>query len=324
MKWKILIALVAAMAVIGVLSVTTDLSQIAAALGRVGWAIPLIVMLHLPQTLVTATGWSLLLPRPGRPALPRLYLIRWVKESVNALLPGGQMLGELVRTRLLAQKGVGLAQAAASCAVDVGAGALGLFAYLSLGLLFFAFSHQHDDGLDTAVRVVVVGGVLALLLALAPRLGLLRLLERQALQLSAKPAWRSLGRLSGLHEAVLNLYRDPARVALCGLGHLCAWTLGALETYVALVALGRQPSLMEVLVIDSLGQGARAAGFAIPGALGIQEGGYVLVCALFGIPAEQAVALSLVKRIRELVLGLPGLGLWFWLDIKASTSSARP
>ena len=66
------------------------------------------------------------------------------------------------------------------------------------------------------------------------------------------------------------------------------------------------------MVIESLGQAVRSAGFFIPGALGVQEGGYVLLCGLFGIPADQALALALIRRLRDIALGLPGLIVWRW------------
>ena len=54
----------------------------------------------------------------------------------------------------------------------------------------------------------------------------------------------------------------------------------------------------------------RGAAFAVPGALGAQEGGLIVLCALFGIPPDQALALSLVKRAADVALGLPGLLVW--------------
>jgi len=60
-------------------------------------------------------------------------------------------------------------------------------------------------------------------------------------------------------------------------------------------------------VLESLGQAIRGAGFAIPGALGVQEGGYLLLAPLAGLAPGAALALSLAKRVRELLLGLPGL-----------------
>jgi hypothetical protein len=45
----------------------------------------------------------------------------------------------------------------------------------------------------------------------------------------------------------------------------------------------------------------------IPGSLGVQEGGYLLLAPLVGLPSDAALALSLSKRAREILLGLPGL-----------------
>ena len=58
-----------------------------------------------------------------------------------------------------------------------------------------------------------------------------------------------------------------------------------------------------------------SAAVMVPGALGLQEGGYVLVGAALGIPGEAALALALVKRARELALGLPSLVAWQWLGL---------
>jgi hypothetical protein len=66
----------------------------------------------------------------------------------------------------------------------------------------------------------------------------------------------------------------------------------------------------ESLVIESLGHALRAAGFAIPASLGVQEGGYVLACGLLGISPQAAIEMSLLKRIREVALGVPALIVW--------------
>jgi uncharacterized membrane protein YbhN (UPF0104 family) len=92
-----------------------------------------------------------------------------------------------------------------------------------------------------------------------------------------------------------------------------------LETWVAMRALGIEAGLAEALVIESLGQAVRSAGFFIPGALGVQEGGYVLICALFGILPDKAIALVLVRRLRDIILGVPGVISWRW-----SVAAGRP
>jgi hypothetical protein len=71
-------------------------------------------------------------------------------------------------------------------------------------------------------------------------------------------------------------------------------------------ALGRPLGMIDSFILESLGSGIRAAAFILPGALGALEGGFVLFGALFGLPADTALAISLSKRVRELALGLPG------------------
>ena len=89
-----------------------------------------------------------------------------------------------------------------------------------------------------------------------------------------------------------------------------SWTLGTLEVWVILRALGVEPGLGGCFVIESLAMAARSAGFAIPGAVGVQEGGFVLACGLFGIGTETALALSVLKRLRELAIGAAALIAW--------------
>jgi hypothetical protein len=46
----------------------------------------------------------------------------------------------------------------------------------------------------------------------------------------------------------------------------------------------------------------------------VQEAGFILVSGLFGISPDTAIALSMVKRARELLVGLPGLVAWQWSE----------
>ena len=87
---------------------------------------------------------------------------------------------------------------------------------------------------------------------------------------------------------------------------MAGWVVGVAEVLIVFAFMGNPISVAEALVIESLLHAIRGAAFAIPGALGAQEGGLVLLCAAFGIPPEQAIALSLVKRAADLALGVPG------------------
>jgi uncharacterized membrane protein YbhN (UPF0104 family) len=88
---------------------------------------------------------------------------------------------------------------------------------------------------------------------------------------------------------------------------LVGWFVGTGEVYLIALFLGAPVSWLDALLLESLGQAIRGAGFAIPGALGVQEGGYLLLAPIVGLQPGTAIALSLAKRTRELLLGLPGL-----------------
>ena len=95
-------------------------------------------------------------------------------------------------------------------------------------------------------------------------------------------------------------------------------------------AVRRLADLAEALVLESLTQAIKSAAFLVPGALGIQEGGFVLVGALFGLSPEMALAVSLVKRVRDLAMGVPALLVWQLVEGRrvvaaaAARSQTRP
>jgi hypothetical protein len=48
--------------------------------------------------------------------------------------------------------------------------------------------------------------------------------------------------------------------------------------------------------------------------LGVQDGALIAICAIFGVPAEIALATALIKRVPDLVLGAPALLGWQALE----------
>ena len=122
--------------------------------------------------------------------------------------------------------------------------------------------------------------------------------------------------LAGLDEALGRVYRSRGPLFLAALHHLTAWSLGAGEVMIAAWALGYHLDLGQSYVIESLAQAIRSAAFFVPGAVGVQEGGFVVLAGLFGVPPDAALSISLTKRVRELALGLPGLAAWQWLELR--------
>ncbi|EHM03389.1 hypothetical protein HMPREF9946_00159 [Acetobacteraceae bacterium AT-5844] len=314
MIWSSLLSLLVGLSVAIALIATNDPASISRLLLQAGWWMPLVVALHVTQIFASAQAWAPLIDDPRRPGLLALARMRWIRGATNALLPVVQAVGELVRAQLLARKGVAQLRVIASVAADLGTEMASqiVFSLLGLAVLLLIPHAGSDDTLRWAIIGTVLGAGITGVFMAAQRWGLFRLVETMLPKLAARLGWNSLGELSGLHETVVRLYREPARFWRSGGWHFLSWLLGVLETWAALHALGVQATLAEALVIESLGQAVRSAGFFIPGALGVQEGGYVLICALFGIPPDKAIAIVLIRRLRDILLGVPGLIAWRW------------
>ena len=299
-------------------------------LAHAGWlGIVVVIAFHLPQMLFSALGWQVIAGPGGRssgdPGAPRLrvyLLLRWIREAVNNLLPLAQIGGEFVVARLLQKRGVRLAQAVGGTIADLmlEMGTQVLFTVLGLVLLVRLVGHSEVS--DIATRALLIAALVVAGAFVALWLGLAGVIERAVLRLGRSFGWPATGGIGGLHDALTGCFRAPGRVTLAALWHLVSWLLGGIEVCLILHFFGIDIGIAPGLIIESLGQALKAVGFAVPGAIGVQEGGYVVVCRLLGIEPETALALSLVKRVREAVLGIPGLILWHRTEAKAAGEPA--
>ena len=82
------------------------------------------------------------------------------------------------------------------------------------------------------------------------------------------------------------------------------------EVWLAAWLMGLPIGLAEAIILQSLAMALRGAAFVVPGGIGVQEGGYIAIGTLLGLPADMMLSLSLATRLRELVSAVPGLLVW--------------
>jgi uncharacterized membrane protein YbhN (UPF0104 family) len=195
-----------------------------------------------------------------------------------------------------------------------------VFTLLGVGLLL---AGSAEPGLAGAAAVglgLAALGALAMVVAQRHLGPLERLLERLARRWPAlRPEW-----VRQLQGAVLRLHADWPALAKSLLWHGVAWALGAVEVMAVLGLLGHPVSLAEALVIESLAQALRNAGFMLPGALAVQEGAIIGAAALVGVPPAAALAMALVRRAREVCFSLPGLLAWHRSETRAVRAAPPP
>ncbi len=308
--WPLAIGAVAAIGVVlGIASNWAVFIKESADVMRALWVVPGLVGLHLGQLLLSGVAWRCLFAGSG-PGVGVFYRLRIIREGIDSLLPVAQVGGEIVGAQLLSRHGIAPSRTGASVIVDVTVEFLTQVVFLLAGLCALAWLSQGAAGWGAWLGAALAGIGATAALILAQRFGLLRAIE--ALMRGIARRWPALAgtSLDGLHTAALGFYRRPAALMRCILLHLLAWVLGSIETWVVLNVLGVPATPLQAFTVESLGMAARSAGFAIPAALGAQEGGFVLAAAAVGLPMGPAFALSLVKRVREILVGLVGLMLW--------------
>lgn len=278
-----------------------------------GAGLLLAALAHVLPMLANAWDWRMLIKDGKRPSFLAMLKLVWVRESVNGMLPVARIGGEIVSFRLLGRLGVRPATAIASLVVDMQLTLVSqlLFALAAIGYLL----EQTSSGMLRVVGQMAWG-----LAALVPVLLLFALVqharpfERAARFLNRATSgkiYTLVGRSARIDQSVKLIWRRRAVV----IRYLFVWqTLQclatALEIWLALYFLGAHVSFVQAFVIEALVQMVSSVAFVVPGGLGVQEGGFVLIGGMLGLDPATCLALAGARRIRDLLFYLPGLIMW--------------
>lgn len=293
----------------GVLTVRHGLASVAGVVASAGWGLLWVTLFHLIQVLFSTYGWWNALAPSCRVPVLQVFAMRWIRESVNSTLPVAQIGGEVVGARLLTMRGVPANVATASVVVDITYEFVTQFLFTVMGLLVYVASGR-ESRFDTWIGLGIIAGLpMVLALVAAQRRGAFHQVER-FMNWLATHLPLGLGKMEGLHDSIQRLYSEPRRILAGCAWHMLSWIAGAVEIWLILHFVGAPLGLAEAFVLESLGQAIRTAAFIVPGAFGVQEGGYLLLGSLFGLAPEVGLGISLAKRVREYSLGILGLLAW--------------
>jgi putative membrane protein len=299
------------------------IADVGHAVKAAGWGVAAVLACHLVPMFFDMLGWrALLLPRDRLP-LGRLYLIRWIGDSISSMLPVAQVGGEIVRVRLAAKWGITMSIAIASVLVNM---TISVFTQIpftlsALGILIIL---THRSNLTMPLLVVCGLGVLATVGFFAvQRAGMFRIAAVIISHVIQSSAWKGLiDKAHGIDQDVRGFYSRRSALGMSSLWMMCCWAAGAVEVWIALRALGKPGTYAQSFVMEGVSQGIRSAAFLVPGALGVQEGGYLAVGTMLGFSSETALALAMIRRVRELAFGIPGLLAWQFVEWSAGTEAS--
>jgi putative membrane protein len=309
MKRGVAIALLAGLVAAVYLVWAIGFGAVFAAVARAGFGgLLLLCLCSLIVTAMLSVAWRVVLPPGRRLGQARFFLARLVREAIAEISPFSPVGGLVAAARLAILYGLDGSYAAASVATDMTTEAMAQVPFLAFGVaLGVRHMHQFSGG-----GTLVTAMVASLLLAV-PGIILLVVLQKRGADLAQRAARRFLPGMkegSGFRDAIHALYDSPSRLAASAVLHLLAWISAGVLTYIAFHLVGADVTLVNALALEALLCTLRSVAAFVPAAIGVQEAGYALLAPLFGIPAEMGLAVSLLKRAREIVLGVPALLYW--------------
>jgi glycosyltransferase 2 family protein len=290
----------------------------------VGWGGFAILCLYvLGPFLILGAAWYVLLRDAPLKDLRLFVWARMVRDAATEVLPFAQVGGIVIGARVAILHGISQPLVFASVIVDVTTEMLAQIAYIALGVAILsarvprtAFTHSLTTGLIVGLAIAVIAGAVFLALQRYSRNMTARLLSR------IFPG--AVAATAGVTTALHAIYRSPLRVGVSVALHFAGWIASAIGVWIAFRLMGAHLDFAAVLAIESLICATRSIAALIPNALGVQEAAYAILAPLFGVGAEVGLAVSLLKRARDISVGVPILLIWQAAEGQRALGRAQP
>jgi uncharacterized protein (TIRG00374 family) len=229
-------------------------------------------------------------------------------EVVNTTTPTAYVGGEPLKAYMLRQHGVPIVEGLASVVIakttmtiaEIG------FIVLGLALAFWILGHQGSSGQMVAAGLLSAGllafGITAFVLVQRRGLFMWILTALRWLNLRIGFLEAREEQFKSLDQTILHFYRDHRKSFYASTGlFFVGWMTEALEVFVIIWYLGGPASLSSAIAIGALSVFIKGSTFFIPGSLGTQDAGNLLLLTAFGYSDVTGITFALLRRFRELI-----------------------
>lgn len=272
-------------------------------------ALLLVAAPHLIAVLAISRSWWSVIPRERRVRVrfSRLTGAWLAGDALNYLLPTATVGGELTKVRLLRRQ-LPASDGAASVTL---ARVTDLFGLVAFGALGTCCAAAVGTGMSDSILFGGLAGVAALTLVVAVLAwrgvfgGAVRVLRRVGLTRTSERLADAAERVDA--DVMRFLRSDLRAVARSTAWRFAGWLVNVLELWIVLRLLGLHASLAQMTAMEGLVALWNGALFFVPARAGTTEGGWLLVGGLFGIASGDALAIGLLRRLRDTVWALVGL-----------------
>ena len=290
---------------------------VTSAIGRAGWSgFALICAWQMVIFLPLGLGWDQI-GRARTIHRPLLFLWgRMVRDASANCLPFSQLGGFVFGTRAVMLHGLSWPVATATMIVDITAEFLAELAFIGIGLSILLARVPKADHIAVPIEVGLGLLILGAIVFVGLQRGAAPLFARVAECIVGRRVHGARQRLEALHAEMMAIYSHTGRLFASFVLHLLGWLASGFADWIAFHALGVPIDVDAALAIEALLSGIAAAAFLVPVNAGIQEASYAGFGALFGVPAEMSLAVSLIRRARDVTVGVPILLVWQLFEVR--------
>jgi len=319
------------LALLGVLLVLVLVSvfgygNVVSAISQIGWPeFGLIMGWQFALFVVLGMAWFVLMPQSS---LGRIWVAIWgrmVRDASSNCLPFSQVGGFVFGARAVTLHGVAWHTATASTVIDVTAEFLAQIAFACIGLGIL-IARAPSSNLAVPMEIGIGLAVIACFAFVWLQKGAAPLFARLGRRIAGNWFNNAEERIDIIQAELSLIYGHTGRLALGCLLHLLGWIGTGVAGLITYRALGVQTiDFDDALAIEALLSAAAAAAFLVPVNAGVQEAGYIGLGLIFGVTPDLSLGVSLIRRARDIAVGVPILLLWQFVEVRhlrARASSA--
>ncbi|HWW84479.1 MAG TPA: lysylphosphatidylglycerol synthase domain-containing protein [Vicinamibacterales bacterium] len=294
---------VVGLALLGGLFVQLGPWRILSLLQSIGWSFFLVLAAFGGQECFRALALRRCLTPGDRPPFLRVLLVQFFAEAVRTVTHTGPFLSEPARAWMFGKQGVDSTRAYGAAVSEVIANSV-ISALIPIFVLAFALWRSELSQQLRVLSLVLVWGsivyVTAMVMALATRAHVIGAIVRIAglVPVIGRRLKRDSDRVRRMEEAALLVSQhQPSAIFQVVLLELGAQAMLVIENYWAIGAMGQPISMATALLVECLTKAANGIQL-----FGATEAGYAVVFNWLGMMAAVGFTLSLVKRLRSLVV----------------------
>jgi putative membrane protein len=298
-----------------------DAGRVAEAVLSVGWdGFAAFLAWQLVLFAVLGAAWRAVMPAEDV-GWGLLIWGRMVRDAATNSLPFSPVGGFVLGARALTLHGVGWPAAGASTIVDVTAEVIAQIAFAAVGLTILAVK-KPDSALVLPIGLGLGAAFVAMVAAIFVQHGIGPVFA----WLGDRIAGRKLGGggIDSLHGELRQIYRSGTRLGLCLFGHMVGWLGSGVAGWIAFRLLNVPIEFASALAVEGLLNAALAVTFVVPASAGVQEAAYAGLGSVFGVPPDLALAVSLLRRARDLAVGIPILLVWQGFEARRLRLARQP